>query len=112
MSNPMADARAQVAAALAGLTIPVHDIPPGAVSGPFVVIVADEVDPRGHVTLTATMSAPLASARSAVETVEQGAWDIRQAVGAAGLGWLAITRAEVDTDAQRLSRSITVTTRP
>lgn len=112
MSNPLADARALVATALVDLTVPVYVIPPGAVSGPCVVVTADEVDARGHVTLTVTASAPLASAKAAVETVEQAAWDIRNAIAAAGLGWQTISAAQVDTDAQRLTRTLTVTSRP
>ena len=110
MSNPMTEARTELGAALVGIGVPVHLVPPGATSGACVHVVAGEVSPRGHVNLEVTISAPLVG--PSVDLVEQLAWDVREAVAAAGMGWLPISAPQVDTEAQRLLRTITVTTRP
>ena len=112
MSNPMTMAREEAGAALASLGCPVS-ISLGGSSGPAGVhLIAGTTDSRGRVEVIVTISAPLAAADKAVTDVEQLSWDVREAVAAAGMGWLSISEPRVDTEAQRLLRTITVTTRP
>lgn len=112
MTNPMTSAREEAGEALAGIGVPVFLIPPGAASGPYIHLVAGAVDQRGHVEVEVTVSAPLASPMC-VDLVEQMAWDVREHVAATkGMGWQGISAPLVDTESQRLIRTIIVTTRP
>lgn len=110
MTNPMTLAREEAERALSGLGSPVYIVPPGSASGAYVHLVAGQVDARGHVEVQVTVSAPISP--RCVDVVEQLAWDVREAVAAAGMGWRPISAPEVEPEAHRLIRTLTITTRP
>lgn len=72
MTNPLTDARATIAAALAAMAdlegVPVHDSPPGTVAGPAAIVLwpgEPWLVPRGHVTIDVTAYAGTAAGTGA-----------------------------------------------
>jgi hypothetical protein len=112
-TNPYAAARTQVVDALATLGVPVLQAPVSSLSGPAVTVTATTKDPRGHVEVEVTVSAPAAANASALAIVDQLAWDVELAIGAAGnIGWGDCQRPTLNDTTQRIARVITLTTRP
>ena len=113
MTNPYAEARALVVATMGTIGVTVFDGLAIALSGPAVVVVATDKDSRGRVTVEATASAPLAGNKGALDTVDQLAWDMEQAIHAdLNLGWASTTGPLIDAEAQRVARTLTIFTRP
>jgi hypothetical protein len=97
----LGDARGAVAAALAGLQVPVHEQPPQTVQPPCVVVLPGSpwIAPRGHVTLDVVAYAnPAGGNATALTVLEQLVENIRAALYAAGLapGDTDTPRTEID----------------
>lgn len=113
--NPIGTARETVAAALAGVGATVHTYPPGAISGPCVVLVngSPALTARGHVTLEAHITGTLGGDHPAtIAALEQLAYDTQQALAGANLGWADLDGPTVDTTSQAITYRLPITLRP
>lgn len=113
--SALSDARTAVEAALAGIGVPVHVVPPGALRAPCVVLEAGSpwIEPRGHVHLElVAYASPAGGNLSALDRLENLIEAIRNALWAAGLapGDTAQPVAESDNGSLSASTSVIVRT--
>lgn len=113
MTSPLTVARGEVAAALAGLPVPVHAFPPAALQPPCVVLFPGSpwIATRGHVTLEITAYANPVGGVDALTALEDLVEGIRAALWAAGLGPGDTDQPRSETDAGALSATTPVTLR-
>jgi len=102
----LGDARTHVAAALAGVGVPVHDQPPQTVSPPCVVVIPGSpwIAPRGHVRLDVVAYANPAGGNASALTALEGLVEaVRAGLNAAQIVYGDTDPPEVEAQAGVLS---------
>lgn len=112
--NPYAQARADAAAALAGVGVTVHAYDPGAISPPCIVLRPGQPwkTARGHVTLDVDCYANGVDNTAALQRLEQLLWDCEQAAAAAKFSWSEATSPQAESTTQTARATFSITLRP
>lgn len=114
-SNPLTGARERVAAALASVSVPVHDHPPGSTpTAPCVVLLPGTpwIQPKGHVTLDVLCYAnPAGGNTAALDRLESLVHEVRDALYSAALAAGDVSPPRGDSSPGVLSCSMPVTLR-
>lgn len=114
MTSPLTASRERVAAALAGISVTVHDQPPATPVPPCVVLLPGNpwIQPKGHVTWDVVCQAnPAGGNSTALDRLEALVHEVREALYAAALAAGNVEPPRADPTGGVLSASMPVTLR-
>jgi hypothetical protein len=113
--NPLTDARGIVAAALAGVGVPVQPLQPQTGTLPAVTLVpgAPWYDQRGRVALDVVARVSAAAGPDALTGLEDLMWKVREAIATdARIAWEGVNPPELVNDNTIIAASVPVSVRP